>query len=49
MTPDMLRMARKKMFFCSTKATAELGYRPRPAAEAVADALDWFAVQGMLT
>jgi dihydroflavonol-4-reductase len=49
MTPDMLRMARKKMFFSSAKATAELGYRPRPAAEAVADALDWFAVQGMLT
>lgn len=48
MTPDVLRMARKKMFFSSAKAIAELGYTPRPAREAVADALDWFATRGML-
>jgi dihydroflavonol-4-reductase len=48
MTPDVLRMARKKMFFSSAKAMRELGYAPRPAAAAVADALDWFAAQGML-
>jgi dihydroflavonol-4-reductase len=48
MTPDVLRMARKKMFFSSAKAIAELGYAPRPARVAVADALDWFAVRGML-
>jgi dihydroflavonol-4-reductase len=41
-TRDHLRMARKTMFFSSAKAVAELGYRPRPAAEAVADAVAWF-------
>jgi dihydroflavonol-4-reductase len=48
MTPDVLRMARKKMFFSSAKAIAELGYAPRPARVAVEDALDWFATRGML-
>ncbi len=41
-TRDHLRMARKKMYFTSAKAIAELGYRPRPAREAVADAIAWF-------
>jgi dihydroflavonol-4-reductase len=49
MTPEMLKMARKKMFYSSAKAMRELGYAPRPAAEAVADALDWFSTQGRLT
>ena len=40
-TRDHLRMARKKMFFSSVKAIAELGYRPRPAREAVRDAVAW--------
>jgi dihydroflavonol-4-reductase len=48
MTPDVLKMARKKMFFSSAKAIAELGYSPRPARVAVEDALDWFATRGML-
>jgi dihydroflavonol-4-reductase len=48
MTPDILKMARKKMFFSSAKAIAELGYAPRPARVAVEDALDWFATRGML-
>jgi dihydroflavonol-4-reductase len=48
MTRDILKMARKKMFFSSSKARRELGYAPRPATEAVADALDWFRAQGML-
>ncbi len=48
MTREMLAMARKKMFFTSAKAIRELGYSPRPAAEAVEDALDYFATQGML-
>jgi dihydroflavonol-4-reductase len=43
---DHLRMARKKMFFSSAKAIAELGYAPRPAAEAVADAVAWFRAHG---
>ena len=41
-TRDILAMARKKMFFSSAKARAELGYAPRPAREAVFDAVAWF-------
>ena len=48
MTPDILRMARKTMFFSSAKARAELGYAPRPAEAAVADALAWFRAEGLL-
>ena len=48
MTPDILRMARKKMFFSPQKAKNELGYAPRPAARAVEDALIWFRKEGML-
>ncbi|HQT62947.1 MAG: NAD-dependent dehydratase [Acidocella sp. 20-57-95] len=49
MTPEVLQMARKKMFFSPTKAVRMLGYAPRPAAVAVADALAWFSAEGMLT
>ena len=48
MTPDILHMAQKKMFFSWQKAKAELGYAPRPAARAVEDALIWFRKEGML-
>ena len=48
MTPDILTMARKKMFFSAAKAKRELGYAPRPASEAVADALAWFRAEGRL-
>ncbi len=48
MTTDMLKMARKKMFFSSAKAMRELDYAPRPAAEAVAAALRYFADQGLM-
>lgn len=44
---DGLRMARKKMFFSSAKAERELGYRARPAQEALADAVAWFKAAGM--
>jgi dihydroflavonol-4-reductase len=47
-TRDHLRMARKKMFFSSAKATRELGYAPRPACDAVRDAVAWFRAQGRL-
>ena len=47
-TRDHLRMARKKMFYSSAKAQRELGYAPRPAREAVTDAVAWFRAQGML-
>jgi dihydroflavonol-4-reductase len=43
-----LRMARKMMFFSSAKAQRELGYAPRPAGAAVADAIAWFRANGRL-
>ena len=48
MTPDILKMAKKRMFFSSQKAQKELGYSARPARQAVADALAWFRKAGML-
>jgi dihydroflavonol-4-reductase len=42
-TRETLAMARKKMFFSSAKARAALGYAPRPAVQAVEDAVAWFA------
>jgi dihydroflavonol-4-reductase len=47
-TRDHLRMARKKMFFSSRKARVELGYAPRPAREAVRDAIAWFRAHAMV-
>jgi dihydroflavonol-4-reductase len=47
-TRDHLRMARKKMYFSSAKAIAELGYAPRPAQAAIADAVAWFRANGMV-
>ena len=47
-TRDHLRMARKTMFFSSDKARAELGFSPRPARQAVADAVAWFRAAGMV-
>ncbi len=41
-TLDELRMASKHMFFDSAKARRELGYAPRPAEQALADAVAWF-------
>jgi dihydroflavonol-4-reductase len=48
MTRDVLKMARWKMFFSSDKAIAELGYAPRPARQAVEDAVAWFRASGMV-
>lgn len=45
-TLDGIKMARKKMFFSSAKAVRELGYAPRPAAEALKDAVAWFRAKG---
>jgi len=47
-TVDGIRMARKKMYFSSGKAIEMLGYRPRPAIEALRDAVDWFRANGYL-
>ncbi len=44
-TRETLAMARKKMFFSSAKARAKLGYAPRPAVQAIEDAVGWFRLQ----
>ncbi|MBW1870055.1 MAG: NAD-dependent epimerase/dehydratase family protein, partial [Deltaproteobacteria bacterium] len=45
-TLDGLKMAKKYMFFSSKKAEKELGYNPRPAREALRDAVNWFQQHG---
>ncbi|WP_227869233.1 hopanoid-associated sugar epimerase [Nitrosospira lacus] len=45
-TVDSVRMAKKKMFYSSEKAVRVLGYRYRPAAEALEDAMAWFQDNG---
>ena len=47
-TREMLAMAKKRMFFRSAKARGELGYAPRPARQAVADAVAWFRANGVV-
>jgi dihydroflavonol-4-reductase len=47
-TLDGVRMSRKKMYFTSEKASRELGYTPRPAREAITDAVAWFEANGYL-
>ncbi len=47
-TLDALRMAAKHMYYSSDRARSELGYAPRPAAEALTDAVDWYRAHGYL-
>jgi dihydroflavonol-4-reductase len=47
-TTTGLRLAKDRMFFTSEKAERELGYRARPYAEAIADAINWFRLRGYL-
>ena len=47
-TLDGVRMSKKKMYFSSAKAERDLAYRPRPARQAIADAVAWFAANGYL-
>jgi dihydroflavonol-4-reductase len=47
-TLDGVRMSRKKMYFSSEKASREFGYTPRPARQAIADAVSWFRDKGYL-
>ncbi|HEX9569238.1 MAG TPA: hopanoid-associated sugar epimerase [Rhodospirillales bacterium] len=47
-TVDGVRMARKKMYFSHAKAVRDLGYAPRPAGQALADAVRWFKDHGYL-
>jgi dihydroflavonol-4-reductase len=48
LTVDGLRMSRQRMFFSSAKAARELGFRARPYAEGLRDAVDWFRAAGYL-
>lgn len=48
LTVDGLKMAAKPMYFSHDKAARDLGYRPRPAAEAIHDAVAWFERAGYL-
>jgi len=43
------RMSTTKMAFDSTRAITELGYAPRPSADAIADAAQWYLDNGYLT
>jgi len=44
-----VKMAAKKMFFDSSRARAELGLVTRPAAEALARAVEWFRANGYVS
>jgi len=48
-TIDGVRLSKKKMFFTTARAAAELGYAPRPARQAIAAAVAWFKANGYLT
>jgi len=41
-------MSKKRMYFSSARAEAELGYQHRPGSDALADAVDWFRAHGYL-
>lgn len=43
-----VRMAKKKMFFDSSKAKRELGYSPKPARVALEKAVRWFSDHGYI-
>jgi dihydroflavonol-4-reductase len=47
-TMDGLRMSKNRMYFVSAKAERELGYKARPYAEAIRDAIAWFRRAGYL-
>ena len=47
-TRDGVRLARKRMFFSSDHAIQSLGYKPRPAKAAIADAVSWFNQHGYI-
>jgi dihydroflavonol-4-reductase len=49
LTCDGLKMAARPMYFCHGKAERQLGYRPRPPAEAIYDAVMWFEHKGYLS
>ena len=48
LTVDALNMSKRRMFFTSAKAQAELGYRARPYQAAIGDAMTWFREHGYI-
>lgn len=46
LTLDGLKMAKWRMWFSSAKAERDLGYRHRPAEQAIVDAIAWFRANG---
>ncbi|NIA69841.1 NAD-dependent epimerase/dehydratase family protein [Pelagibius litoralis] len=48
LTVDGLKMAAKPMYFRHDKAARDLGYQPRPAHEAIREAVEWFEREGYL-
>jgi dihydroflavonol-4-reductase len=48
LTLEGVRMSRKRMYFSSTKAMRDLGYRWRPPPQAFEDAVRWFRERGLL-
>jgi dihydroflavonol-4-reductase len=48
LTVDGLRLAKWRMFFTSSKAERELGYRPRLYQDGLRDAIAWFRSRGMV-
>ena len=47
-TVEGIKLARKYMYFTSAKAERLLGYRARPADEALVDAIGWYRLNGFL-
>ncbi|MDX8392371.1 MAG: NAD-dependent epimerase/dehydratase family protein [Mariprofundaceae bacterium] len=45
-TVDGVRMAENYMFYTSARAESEIGYQPRPAQNAMRDAIAWFREHG---
>jgi len=43
-----VRLAKKRMFFSAEKAARVLGFHPRPVAEALREAVEWFRLNGYL-
>lgn len=48
LTVDALKMSKYLMYFSSAKAKAELGFRARPFARGIEDALSWFRQAGYI-
>jgi dihydroflavonol-4-reductase len=47
-TVDGVRLSRYRMYFSSDKARQRLGYRPRAADKALADAVAWFQAEAVV-